>query len=116
VVVHPADIQDAEGAGLVLPKLAEACPRLKVLFADQIYRGTPCILSFGFGWRMEIVQRPPGQKGFSALPKRWIVERTFAWLGKHRRLSKDYEESPQSSRAWIQLAMIRLMAQRLRPI
>jgi transposase len=116
VVVHRADIQDAEGAGLVLPELAQACPRLKVLYADQIYRGKPCVLSFGFGWRMEIVQRPPGQKGFSALPKRWIVERTFAWLGKHRRLSKDYEESPESSQAWIHIAMIRLMVQRLRPV
>lgn len=115
-MVHPADIQDAEGAGLVLPKLAETCPRLKVLFADQIYRGTPCILSYAFGWRMEIVERPQGQKGFSVLPKRWIVERTFAWFGKHRRLSKDYEEHPESSLAWIQLAMIRLMVMRLRPL
>ena len=114
-MVHPADIQDAAGAELVLPKLAEVCPRLKTVFADQIYRGTPCVLSYGFGWKMELVERPPGQKGFSVLPKRWVVERTFAWLGKHRRLSKDYEELPQSSLAWMQLAMIRLMTRRLLP-
>jgi putative transposase len=114
-VVHPADVQDAAGAELVLPKLVDVCPRLKTIFADTIYRGTPCILSYGFGWKMEIVQRPPGQRSFSVLPKRWVVERTFAWLGKHRRLSKDYEELPQSSLAWMQLAMIRLMTRRLLP-
>lgn len=114
--MHPADIQDAAGAELVLPQLVHRCPRLKVIFADQIYRGTPSVLAYGFGWKMEIVQRPPGQKGFSALPKRWVVERTFAWLGKHRRLSKEYDKLVESSVAWIQLAMIRLMTRRLVPI
>lgn len=115
-MVHPADIQDPAGAALVLPKLADTCPKLKTIFADTIYRGTPSILAYGFGWKMEIVERPPGQKGFSVLPNRWVVERIFAWLGKHRRLSKDYEELPQSSLAWMQLAMIRLMVRRLQPI
>ena len=114
-VVHPADIQDGAGAELVLPKLVGICPRLKVIFADQIYRGTPSILAYGFGWRMEIVHRPAGQKGFSVLPKRWVVERTFAWLLKHRRLSRDYEASPRSAEAWMKIAMIRLMTRRLQP-
>ncbi len=115
-VVHPADVQDAHGAALVLPKLKDACPRLTTIFADTIYRGRPSILAYGFGWKLEIVERPPGQKGFSILPKRWVVERTFAWLGKHRRLSKEYDELPASSLAWIHLAMSRLMVRRLRPI
>jgi putative transposase len=114
-VVHPAHIQDAAGAALVLPKLVDVCPRLQTIFADTIYRGTPSVLAYGFGWKLEIVERPTGQKGFSALPKRWIVERTFAWLGKHRRLSKEYDELPESSLAWMYLAMIRLMTRRLRP-
>lgn len=115
-MVHPADVQDAHGAALVLPKLRGVCPRLKTIFADTIYRGTPSILAYGFGWKLEIVERPPGQKGFSVLPRRWVVERTFAWLGKHRRLSKEYDELPESSLAWIHLAMIRLMVRRLQPI
>jgi transposase len=114
-VVHPADVQDPHGAALVLPKLAEVCPRLRTIFADTIYRGRPSILAYGFGWKLEIVERPPGQKGFSVLPKRWVVERTFAWLGKHRRLSKEYDELPASSLAWMQLAMSRLMVRRLQP-
>lgn len=113
--MHPADVQDAAGAALVLPKLKGVCPRLETIFADQIYRGTPSVLAYGFGWKLQIVERPAGQKGFSVLPMRWVVERTFAWFGKHRRLSKDYEESPESTLTWMYLAMIRLMVRRLRP-
>ena len=64
---------------------------------------------------MEIVQRPAGMKGFQVLPRRWVVERTFAWLGRYRRLSKDYEALPQTEEAWIYLAMIHLMLGRLAP-
>lgn len=115
LVVHAADVQDPAGARLVLPKLHGKMPRLKVVLADTIYRGSLAILVFALGWKLEIVSRAKGQKGFTVLPKRWIVERTFAWLGRNRRLSKDYERLPETSEAWIYLAMVRLMARRLRP-
>ncbi len=67
----------------------------------------------GGGWVLEAVKRPEGTKGFQLLPRRWVVERTFAWLGRYRRLSKDYETLPQTSEAWIYLAMINLMLGRL---
>jgi putative transposase len=67
----------------------------------------------GRGWVLEIVKRPEGAKGFVLLPRRWVVERTFAWLMKCRRLCRDYEETTRSSEAWIQLAMIQVMAKRL---
>ena len=66
-----------------------------------------------FGWTLEIVEKPKDQKGFQALPKRWIVERTFAWLVRQRRLARDYERLPQTSEAFIYAAMIRLMIRRL---
>ena len=114
--VHSAGIQDPVGARLVIPKLLGKVPRLKKILADQIYRGT---LSLGvrlLGWELEIVTREPGTKGFTVQPKRWVVERTFAWLGRSRRLSKDYERLPSSEETWITLAMILLMTRRLRPI
>ena len=66
-------------------------------------------------WAIEVVKRPVAQRGFAVLPKRWIVERTFAWLGRYRRLSKDYEERPASSETMIRIAMINLMLHRLEP-
>lgn len=116
VVVHPADVQDPAGARLVLPKLHGKVPRLKVILADKIYQGTLAIIAWALGpWKLEIVSRAKGQKGFTVLPKRWIVERTFAWIGRNRRMSKDYERLPETSEAWIYLAMVRLMTRRLRP-
>ncbi|HEY0154403.1 MAG TPA: IS5 family transposase, partial [Longimicrobium sp.] len=117
VVVHAADIQDPVGARLVLPKLQGRVPRLKVVLADTIYRGSLALSAWVLGkWKLEIVSRSKGQKGFQVLPKRWVVERTFAWLGRNRRLSKDYEQLPETSEAWIYLAMIHLMIRRLRPV
>jgi putative transposase len=116
VVVHPANIQDAQGGRLVLLKLLDKAPRLEVILADQIYRGSLALIAKLLGgWKLEIVKREPGSKGFTVLPKRWVVERTFAWLGRNRRLSKDYERLTTTSEAWIHLAMIRLMLRRLRP-
>lgn len=116
VVVHEAGLQDPVGARLVLPKLQGKVPRLKVILADKIYQGTLAILAWALGkWKLEIVSREKGQKGFTVLPKRWIVERTFAWLGRNRRLSKDYERLPSTGEAWIYLGMIRLMVRRLQP-
>ena len=114
VVVHPAHIQDRDGAKQVLTLLQGRFPRLQRIWADGNDAGEliPWVFTFG-GWVLEIVRRPKGVKGFVLLPHRWIVERTFAWLGRSRRLSKDYEETTGSSEAFIKLAMIHLMARRL---
>ena len=113
ITVHAANIQDAAGAWHVVTKLVGRMPRLVKILADGIYDGARVAIE-ALGWTLEIVQKPQGQKGFSVLPKRWIVERTFAWLGRNRRLSKDYERLPASSEAWIYLAMTGLMIRRLR--
>lgn len=114
VVVHAANIQDRDGAELVLTKVKGRFPRLQLIWADGGYAGklvdwvkTVC------HWVLDIVRRPKGMKGFQVLPRRWVVERTFGWLGRYRRLSKDYEELPETSEAMIYAAMIRLMVRRL---
>lgn len=116
VVVHAANIQDRDGAKLVLGKLLGRFPRLKLIWADAAYGGqlVEWARSFG-GWLLEIVKRAKNSHSFEVLPRRWVVERTLAWLGRCRRLSKDYEELPQTSEAWVQIAMIHLMLRRLRP-
>jgi putative transposase len=101
----------------VLDVLRHHLSRLRVIWADQAYAGD----LIAWVWalrprrkvRLEIVKRPEGTKGFLLLPKRWIVERTFAWLGRYRRLSKDYEYNTQTSEAMIRVAMIHLMVRRL---
>jgi putative transposase len=113
VVVHSCGIQDPVGARDVLSKLIGRFSRLVKIWADAIYRGTLVQWAKEHGWNLEVVERPPGQKGFVTLPRRWVVERTFAWLGLCRRLSKDYEVLPESSEAWVKLAMIGLMLRRL---
>ena len=116
VVVHPADVQDRDGAKLLLAKLAGRYPRLWVIWADGGYAGQLLIWALVVGgWVIELVQKPERANGFAVLPKRWIVERTFAWLGRSRRLSKDYEGLPETSEAWIYVAMIHLMLKRLAP-
>lgn len=114
VVVHCAGIQDRDGAKLVLEKLQGAFPRLQLIWADGGYAGQliAWVAAFG-GWVLEIVKRSDDVKGFVVLPRRWVVERTFGWLTKFRRLCKDYEETTQRSEAWIRLAMIHVMARRL---
>ncbi len=116
VVVHTASVQDRVGAKLVLARLAGRFGRLRLIWADGGYLG-PLIdwaRDWG-GWVLEIVRRPDGATGFQVLPRRWVVERTFAWLGRYRRLSKDYEALPASSEAMIYLAMTSLMLRRLKP-
>ena len=95
-------------------KLLGLYPRLRLIWADGGYAGEliAWVASFG-GWVLEIVKRSDNPKGFVVLPRRWVVERTFAWLAKFRRLSKDYEETVKSSEAWIYLAMINVMVRRL---
>ena len=117
VVVHSGDIQDRDGARLVLGRLfLGKFSRLKLIWADGAYAGE--LVEWArvmTGWVLEIVKRPKEQKGFVVLPRRWVVERTFGWLGRHRRLSKDYEERPASEEAIILIAMIDLMVHRLEP-
>jgi putative transposase len=114
VAVHAADLQDREGAKLVLARLCGRFPRLALIWADGGYTGKLLVWALATGgWVIEIVKRPQGGHTFEILPKRWIVERTFAWLGRSRRLSKDYEGLPETSEAIIRIAMIHLMLKRL---
>ena len=116
VVVHSAGLQDRVGATLVLIKLRGLFPRLRVIWADGAYAGKLILwvqtISLG-RWLLEIVSKDPQAHGFQVVPHRWVVERTFAWLGRCRRLSKDYEYLPDSSEAMLYVAMIRLMLRRL---
>jgi putative transposase len=117
VVVHPADIQDRDGAKLVLEKITHAFSRLRLIWADGGYTGR--LIDWVYKLRrrgkvtLEIVKRTDDIQGFKVLPKRWIVERTFGWLGRWRRLSKDYEYLTNTSETMIRIAMIGLMARRL---
>ena len=114
VVVHPADIQDRDGARLALMRLLGRFPRLKLIWADGAYAGKLVTWARNVGgWTLELVRRPANQDTFKVIPRRWVVERTFAWLGRNRRLSKDYEELTQTTEAWIYAAMTGLMLRRL---
>ncbi len=115
-VVHSAGIQDRDGAKPVLKKLVGRFPRLKKILADGIYNGGTAGWAKELGgWIFELVVRPEGETKFKVLKWRWIVERTFAWLGRCRRLSKDREKSVLSAESFVKLAMIQLMLHRLRP-
>jgi putative transposase len=112
-VVHSAAIQDRDGAKLVFKKAADFLPRLKLVWADAGYAGQ--LIGWVFEmchWLLEIVKRP-SETRFVLVKKRWIVERTFGWIGKYRRLSKDYEHFTDSSESMIYIAMIQLMLHRL---
>jgi putative transposase len=116
VAVHTADVQDRDGAKLVLCKLRGLYPRLKLIWADGGYAGKLIDWTKRIGgWVLEIVKRSDDIVGFVVLPRRWVVERTFGWLGRYRRLSKDYEMLTASSESMIYLAMINLMVHRLAP-
>jgi putative transposase len=115
VVVHAASIQDQDGAKLLLHKMKDSYHRLKVMFADSAYgrSGLPGWVHQTCGWILQTVLRPVGVKGFMILPKRWIVERTFACISAWRRFSKDYERRTDTTEALIQIRMIHLMTKRL---
>jgi putative transposase len=114
VVVHTANIQDRDGAKLVLEQIKGNLSRLELIWADAGYSGKLVDwVNSACGWILEIVKRSDDVKGFQVLHRRWVVERTFAWLGRYRRLSKDYEMLPESSQALIYAAMIHLMVRRL---
>jgi putative transposase len=112
--VHAADIQDADGAGDLLRRLKRLYPRLKVVFADSAYDRLAALLAcFLLGLTLVVIRRLTGTKGFVLLPRRWVVERTLGWLGRWRRLAREYEELPEVSETMVKLAMIRLMLHRL---
>ncbi len=124
--VHAADVQDRVGARLLLDAVAaDALPELGLVWADQGYTGPfAAWLHEARGWRVEVVRHPARQRwryglgerparAFRVLPRRWVVERTCAWLGQSRRLSRDYERLPATSEAVIYGAMSRLMLRRL---
>jgi transposase len=113
--VHPADIQDRDGAVAVLASIRRLYPWLRHIFADGGYAGDKlkAALAEMGRWTVEIVRRCDTAKGFEVLPRRWVVERTFAWLNRCRRLAKDFEASIESAVAWTFIAHIRLLTRRL---
>lgn len=115
VHVHPANIQDCHGAVPLLTQLRRSFPKLQHVFADRVYRGKQLLNAIADTgqWTIEIVERPPGSKGFQLLPRRWVVERTFAWCGRCRRLAKDFEASASTETAWMLVAHMRLLTRRL---
>ncbi len=117
VVVTAGNVQDRDGAKHLLEELAEQeqdVKRLKLIWADGSYRGALIAWTEElFGWKLEVVEKPKDQNGFQSLPKRWLIERTFAWLVRQRRLARDYERLPETSASWIYAAMTRLMVRRL---
>ena len=104
--VHPADIQDRDGAVGLLASIRSLHPWLRHLFADGAYAGDKLSLALSeFGqWTIEVIKHCDTAKGFEVLPRRWVVERTFAWLGRCRRLAKDFEATIASAAAWILVA------------
>jgi len=116
VLVLAADISDRDGAGLLLALYHARYPRLTKLWGDSHYGGTlPDDVQTQYGITVEVVRKPTDQDGFVPLPKRWIVERTLAWLTRCRRLARDYERDVAYSEAWVQLASIHRMLKHLAP-
>jgi len=114
VAVLAADIQDRDAAVEVFDVIQPEHPQLQCIWADGQYQGgLEDYVVRHYPWRMVIVHKLAEQQGFVVLPRRWVVERTFAWLCRNRRLSKDYEELNDTSEAWIYAAMIQLMLRRL---
>jgi putative transposase len=115
VLVHAANIQDNHGAVPLLRSVGRTFPKLRHIFADRVYRGDKLINAIAdLGkWTIEIVTRSQSVGTFKAEPKRWVIERTFAWFGRNRRLAKDFERTIASAEAWILIASIRLLSRRL---
>jgi transposase len=118
VAVHPASIQDRDGAALVLDKRTRRLfPFIERIYADAGYQG-PRVRAAAAKtgtWKIEIIKRSDKANGFVVLPKRWVVERTLAWISRNRRLARDFERYARTAVAFIRLAMIRIMLRRLAP-
>ena len=114
-ILHPADIQDRDGAVPLFKAVRRLFPFLAKIIGDGAYQGPQLATALGAiaDWQIEIVKRSDHAKGFVVLPKRWIVERTLAWLGRCRRLAKDFENLTRNALAFVLLASIRLMVRRL---
>ncbi len=115
VLVHGADIQDRDGAPALLASIRSLFPWLRHVFADGGYAGPKlkaALAKLGH-WTLEIVKRSDTAKGFKLLPRRWVVERTLAWLGRNRRLAKDFEATIESAEAWIMIASIQILVRRI---
>lgn len=115
VLIHAANIQDNHGAVPLLKLLRQTFPKLRHIFADRVYRGAKlrnAIAEFG-RWVIEIVTRSERIGTFKPEPKRWVIERTLAWLGRNRRLAKDFERTVASSEAWFLIAAVNLLLRRL---
>jgi transposase len=114
-IVHPADVQDRDGAPLLLAAVRSAFPWLRHIFADAAYAGAKleqALAKLG-NWTLEIVRRCDAAKGFQLLPRRWVVERTIAWLNRNRRLAKDFEATIESAQAWLMIASVKLLSRRI---
>jgi len=115
VLVQAASVQDPVGAAPVLAEARANAPQLQLLWADARYQG-PLVATAAaaLGLRVEVVRAPPGTKGFIVLPRRWVVERSFGWLSKYRRVAgRDYETNPRVSEAIIKACFCQLMLRRL---
>lgn len=115
MIVHPANVQDRDGAPELLASVRDAFPWLRHVFADGAYAGDKlkdALKDIG-DWTIEIVKRSDTAKGFVLLPRRWVVERTFAWLNRNRRLAKDFEATVESAVTWLYIASVQLMSRRL---
>jgi len=114
-IVHTADIQDRDGAPMLLASIRSSLPWLRHVFADAAYAGDKleqALAKLGT-WTVEIVRRADAAKGFVLLPRRWVVERTIAWLNRNRRLAKDFEATLESALAWLMIASVKLLSRRL---
>ena len=115
LLVHTANIQDNHGAVPLLASLRQTFPKLRHIFADRVYRGEQlrnAIATFG-RWTIDIVTRSEKVGTFKPEPKRWVIERTFAWFGRNRRLAKDFERTIASAEAWFLIASVRMLSRRL---
>jgi transposase len=115
VIVHAADIQDRDGAPALLGSIRKTLPWLRHIFADGAYAGPKletALAQIGT-WSLEIIKRSDKAEGFELLPRRWVVERTIAWLNRNRRLAKDFEATIESAVAWIMIASIKLLSRRI---
>ena len=112
--VHPANVQDRDGAAPLLTSIPGLLPWLRHVFADGAYAGDKLVHALaGMGqWTIEIVERSDGAAGFEVIPRRWVIERTLAWLTRDRRSAKDFEASIESAIAWLELACVKLLMRR----